>query len=134
MSTSIAQPFTEDLAVALAKWFAPYVAAELANTHEVGSGEVRTLTSSYDATTCAEYVKGLGVPVLNRATDFFQKLDADGQIGSVELANVLGTNTPRNIPSNLTNSLKQRAKKLGLDVPWTERVSQDKPHRLGRPR
>lgn len=70
-------------------------------------------------------VRELGTGVLNRAVDFFMKLDADGRIGSVELARHLRIGTPRNIPSNLTNSLKQRAKSLGLERPWQEEVSPD---------
>jgi len=125
MSTTIDTQFPEGIAPALAKWLAPYVAAELAHAQRPGSIPVPTKSSDYDAATCAEYVRELGVPVINRATDFFQKLDADGQIGSLELANVMGLPTPRNIPSNLTNSLKQRARKMGLQVPWTELVSED---------
>lgn len=38
---------------------------------------------------------------------------------------MIGTDTPRNIPANLTNSLKQRARKMNLDVPWITTVSGD---------
>lgn len=115
------QSFPEDIAPALARWIAPYVAAEL----EKRPLRASSPRSGYDAATCAEYVSELGQGVINRATDFFSKLDAGGRIGSLELAQVIGTNTPRNIPANLTNSLKQRARKMGLDVPWDETVDAD---------
>lgn len=76
-------------------------------------------------TTCGEYVQGLGQGVVNRFGDFFAKLKREGRIGSLELAKTIGTATPRNIPANLTNSLKRRARKLGRPVPWTETTDQD---------
>lgn len=114
--------FPDEIAPALAKWLAPYVAAELA-----GGSITPTATpaADYDAQTCAVYVRDLGQGVLNRAGDFFRKLAHDGRVGSLELAQILNTDTPRNIPANLTNSLKQRARKLGLEVPWVETVSSD---------
>ena len=112
---------SEETAQAIAKWLAPYVAAELASD---GSG-ARGPSHDYDAETCAEYVRELGQGVLNRATDFFAKLSQNGRIGSLDLASALGTDSPRNIPANLTNSLKQRARKMRLDVPWDETVSED---------
>lgn len=115
-------PFPEELAPSLAKWLAPYVAAELAGG---AAPPVTTLKPDYDAETCAAYVRELGQGVLNRAGDFFRRLERDGRVGSLELAQILNTNTPRNIPANLTNSLKQRARRLGLEVPWAETVSLD---------
>jgi hypothetical protein len=79
--------------------------------------------SQYDSATCALYVSELGTGVLNRARDFFNKLANDGQATSVEVAQLLSIMTPRNIPANLTNSLKQRARTLGLERPWRETVS-----------
>ncbi len=111
----------DEIAPALARWLAPYVAAELAKRPAATPGAL----DEYDAAACAEYVRGLGQGVLNRATDLFTRLKADGRIGSLELASAIGTQTPRNIPANLTNSLKQRARKLGRPVPWTETTDDD---------
>lgn len=105
---------------AIARWLAPYLAREL------GLDRRETAQPSgigYDDTTCAAFVRELGTGVLNRAIDFFMKLDQDGQVGSVELAQHLNLDTPRNISSALTNSLKQRARALGLDNPWADGVS-----------
>jgi hypothetical protein len=99
----------------LAKWLAPFLAAELAGT--AGSAD------NYDGAKCAEYVKPLGQNVLNRAGDFFAQLEHRGRIESPELALAIGTSTPRNIPANLTNSLKQRAKAMRLPLPWDQTVS-----------
>jgi len=115
-----ALPLPEEVAPQLARWLAPYVAAELARLPAADSAP-----SSYDDRTCGEYVRDIGTPVLNRAIEFFMKLDTDGRVGSVELAQHLSIGTPRNIPSNLTNSLKQRAKAMRLQRPWDETVSAD---------
>lgn len=114
--------FPEQIGPALAKWLAPYVAAELRNVPLDESAHDR---NQYDESICTEYVSALGAGVLNRATDFFMKLDANGRIDSVELAHVIGTDTPRNIPANLTNSLKQRARSMGLSRPWDETTSDE---------
>ncbi len=113
----------DDIARAVAKFLAPYVAAELRPTGALASPSSASV--EYDAATCAEFVRELGTGVLNRAADFFAKLDTDGQVGSLELASLLGTATPRNIPANLTNSLKQRARALGLARPWDEAIGSD---------
>jgi len=114
----------------IARWLAPYVAEEIAGAQRrgsdaIGAGEMSVATSDYDPSVCAEYVRELGQGVLNRATDFFSRLEQDGRVGSLELAQVIGTDTPRNIPANLTNSLKQRARRMNLAVPWDETVSED---------
>ncbi len=111
----------DETAELIAKWLAPYVAAELAKSPPSDAKPAM----EYDNQTCAEYVRELGQGVLNRATDFFSKLERDGRIGSLELAQALGTNSPRNIPANLTNSLKQRARRMQLEVPWDETISED---------
>ena len=109
-------------APAIAQWLAPYIAQELGLSLPADGGSAR---SQYDDRTCAIYVRELGTGVLNRAADFFMKLEQDGSVGSVELAGHLNLGTPRNISSALTNSLKQRAKTLGLTYPWTDGVSDD---------
>jgi hypothetical protein len=113
---------SDEVATVLARWLAPYVAAELAkSTPTVGSASV-----DYDASTCTEYVRELGQGVLNRASNFFSLLATNGRVGSLELASAIGTATPRNIPANLTNSLKRRARRLGLDeLPWDETTGED---------
>ncbi len=63
--------------------------------------------------------------MLNRAWEFFMKLDQDGSVGSMQLAQHLSLGTPRNISSALTNSLKQRAKALDLAYPWGDGISAD---------
>jgi hypothetical protein len=112
----------EEVGPAIARLLAPLVAAELA---KLPSHNDAAPGQEYDAGTCAKYVAELGTGVLNRAHDFFTKLDVDGQVGSLELAQQLAIDTPRNIPANLTNSLKQRARAMGLERPWRETVSAD---------
>jgi hypothetical protein len=63
--------------------------------------------------------------VLERAERFFGALARDGEIGSLELARLLGLSSPRYIAANLTNSLKQRAEALELARPWREGADAD---------
>lgn len=106
----------DEAATALARWLAPYIAAELGIAVPKA-----TLSSDYDAATCETYVRDLGQGVLNRASNLFTLLETRGRVGSLDLAEAIGTATPRNIPANLTNSLKQRARRLHLDrLPWDE--------------
>jgi hypothetical protein len=116
--------FPEEIAPLIARWLAPYVASELSKTQP----DTSSTGLNYDDQTCAEYVRELGIGVQNRAIDFFMALDQNGRIGSLDLAQAIGTSSPRNIPANLTNSLKQRAKKLALAVPWDE--TSDEENRL----
>jgi hypothetical protein len=111
----------DEIGRAIAKWLAPYLAAELGTLPSAATKP----GAEYDSATCAEYVRELGQGVLNRSQDFFMKLEHDGRIGSLDLALAIGTDTPRNIPANLTNSLKQRARRMGLAVPWDETESDD---------
>lgn len=68
------QAFPDEIAPTLARWLAPYVAAELAGHPPDHTAR----THEYDAVTCKAYVRELGQGVLNRAADFFRKLGADG--------------------------------------------------------
>jgi len=111
---------SEATAREIAEVLAPYVAEVLAR-----SSPKRPAGPDYDAATCAEFVRDLGQGVLNRAQNFFLLLATHGRVGSLDLALAIGTSTPRNIPANLTNSLKQRARRMNLDVPWGETVSED---------
>jgi hypothetical protein len=116
----------DQLAPAIAKWLAPYIATELGI--QTPSAASANLSPDYDDKTAAEFVKGLGDEVLPRALVLFAILsatDKDHQIDSVKLAEKLRLSTPRNIASVLTNSLKRRAKKLGLPVPWTQSTTSD---------
>jgi hypothetical protein len=108
-------PVPDDLGPALAKWLAPYIAAELK----------RLDSTDYDEVACAEYVRELGQGVLNKAGTFFGMLEQHGRVGSLELANAIGTGTPKNIPANLTNSLKQRATAMSRRRPWDETKDTD---------
>jgi hypothetical protein len=105
----------EEIAPALARWLAPYVAEELNRLNSLG----------YDEAVCAAYVRELGQGVLNKAGTFFGMLEHHGKVGSLDLASAIGTDTPRNIPANLTNSLKQRAAAMGLTRPWDETKDED---------
>ncbi len=108
-------PVQDDVGPALAKWLAPYLAEELK----------RLDATDYDDTVCAEYVRELGQGVLNKAGTFFGVLEHHGRVGSLELAQAIGTDTPKNIPANLTNSLKQRAAAMGRPRPWDEAKDDD---------
>lgn len=112
----------DQAAPAIAQWLAPHIARELGLPLP---GSAMPAGSDYDDHTCATFVRELGTGVLNRAHDFFMKLEQDGSVGSVELAQHLSLGTPRNLSSALTNSLKQRAKALGLGYPWDDGVSTD---------
>jgi hypothetical protein len=89
------------------------------------SGRVPELRDDYDDTTCEEYVREIGTPVLPRARKFFEHIGIHGEISAPELVALLELKTARQIPANLTNSLKQRARRLGLDRPWVEGVTPD---------
>lgn len=117
----------DELAPPLAKWLAPYLAAELGLTAPSTSP---TLSATYDEHTAEVFASGLGDVVLPRASHFFGALwamtDGDEEelhpdsITSLQLAKLLKVDSPRNIASVLTNSLKRRAKNLGLPRPWLE--------------
>ncbi len=115
----------DELGPVLARWLAPFIAAELNIKPQPSE-----LSADYDDATCRVFISGVGDAVLPRAELFFGELHrrlAVGEPGldSLELAKLLGTDSPRNIASLLTTSLKRRAKALGLPVPWTEESSPD---------
>jgi hypothetical protein len=122
----------DEVAPALAKWLAPYVAAEL---KIAGPDTPDALSPDYDDHTCQVYISGIGTAVLPRAEAFFFALaghaaEARPPVDSLELVEALNAwdkslniTSPRQLPSLLTNSLKRRAKTLGLPVPWTETKS-----------
>lgn len=90
-------------------------------------GRLRTEVSSslgdYDQAACAALARELGMNSLNRAGDFFAKLNAAGAADSLTMAEHLSLGTPRNISSALTTPVKRVAKRLGLGLPWAEEVS-----------
>ncbi len=107
------------LAPAVAKWLAPYVASEIGGT--AGPPTARQhLTADYDEATCEEYVKEIGTHVLERAEDFVANLAQPDGVNSLAVARLLEVDSPRQIAALLTNSLKRRAKALGLPYPWQE--------------
>ena len=125
----------DEIAPTLAKWLAPYVAAELGLAAPHAAPE---LSPDYDEVTAAIYIEGLGDPVVPRAEWFFRHLSGaqlaadDGvederrfEIDSATLAAQLRLDSPRQIAPQLTNSLKRRAKRLGLPYPWVQLVGKD---------
>ena len=123
----------EDLAPAIARWLAPYVAQELRNSHEfherVAVGRVEPTSADvddlYDSKTCEVFVRKLGTKVVVNSKAFFDALTKNGEIGSLELAAAINVPTPRHIPAVLTTPLKRRATALGLPKPWEEGSSED---------
>lgn len=108
----------DNLAPQLARWLAPHVADELQRR-----GFNLAPPADYDEAACAALVREFGVNSLNRAGDFFGRLEADGAVDSLTMAQHMSLGTPRNISSALTTPLKRLAKRLGLGLPWVEDVS-----------
>jgi len=105
----------------LAAWLAPYLAEHLGPTADRGPGKIQPVeaeAASYTNDAIREFVRGLGNKVLVNSKLFFAALVSRGQIGSLEVARMVGVSSPRNIPSVLTTPLKRRAKALGLPMPW----------------
>src|SRR4029077_21032241 len=74
----------------------------------------------YDAATCARFLDPdhIGDSVLERSKIFFEALERDGEIMSLELVAALGLKGARSIPANLTIPLKKSAWRLDLEQPW----------------
>ena len=109
---------SELAARAVARWLAPYVAEELGLPRR--SQSKPSPSESYDDATCAVYAASLGDVVLDNAETFFARLEQEGEIGSLALADAIGVPSPRNIAAVLTTPLKKRAKALSLARPWAE--------------
>lgn len=111
----------EDMGPAFARWLVPYVVEELRRQgYEVNA------PADYDAAACMALVREMGINSLNRAGDFFRKLDADGEADSVTMGVHIGVGTPRNISSALTTPVKRIAKRLGFArLPWEEAETPD---------
>jgi hypothetical protein len=122
----------DEIGPAIAKWLAPFIASELSLV--VPSNEV-PLSPDYDSLTAQVYVRGLGDQVLPRAEKLFGWLmlvtdDGEGvrapkTITSAQLTRLLVLKSPREIAGVLTNSLKKRAKRLGLPNPWIQEETRD---------
>jgi hypothetical protein len=103
----------------VAKAFAPYIVKELRQSGEL-AGDPK-VTADWDPETCALYVTELGDDVLVRADRFFRVLEDKGEINSEQLARLIKVKQPRFISASLTTPLKRRARKLGLERPWSQR-------------
>jgi hypothetical protein len=115
---------TTDALRALARELAPLIAEELGLDL---ASKPRPAHDRYDQQTIVEFLSPLhlGDSVLARARVFFRQLAKAGRIGSLELVELLDLKGPTSIPANLTNPLKKRAKRLGLEVPWEETVDRE---------
>ena len=104
---------------ALARELAPLIAEELGLEPRA---KPRPSYGRYDQRTITEFLTPLhlGDTVLLRARVFFGQLAKEGRVGSLELVELLDLKGPTSIPANLTNPLKKRAARLGLEVPWEE--------------
>lgn len=111
---------------ALARELAPLIAKELGlDTSAQRRGPSHH--GRYDHKTIVEFLTPLhlGDTVLVRARTFFARLAEAGQVGSLELVELLDLKGPTSIPANLTNPLKKRAARLDLEVPWEETADRD---------
>jgi hypothetical protein len=109
-------PDRDEFGTEFAKWLAPYLIKELQ-----GRGMALIPSVTYDESGCRLLVRELGVNSLNRAGDFFAKLEADGAADSTTMAIHLGVGTPRNISSALTTPVKRVSRRLGFtELPWSE--------------
>ena len=84
-------------------------------------------SSDYDDATCRVFLNPahLGDSVLERAAIFFGLIEKHGEISSPDLVAALGLKGARSVPADLTNSLKKRARKMRISVPWTETATPD---------
>ncbi|MCP9486163.1 MAG: hypothetical protein MSC30_09895 [Gaiellaceae bacterium MAG52_C11] len=84
-------------------------------------------SAKYDDTTCQQFLNRdhLGDSVLDRAKTFFELLERKGEVSSPDLVVALGVKGARSVPANLTNPLKKRARKMKIQVPWTETSTPD---------
>jgi hypothetical protein len=82
---------------------------------------------NYDDVTCRVFLKPehMGDTVVDRAATFFGLLERHGEVSSPDLVVALSLKGARSLPANLTNSLKKRARKMRIPVPWTETATPD---------
>ena len=108
---------------ALARELAPLIAEELGlDMPSRGHRPAPVAHGRYDHRTIVEFLSPLhlGDSVLLRARVFFKQIAKEGRVGSLELVELLDLKGATSIPANLTNPLKKRAARLGLEVPWEE--------------
>ena len=115
---------TTDALRALARELAPLIAEELGLETR---SKPRPAHGRYDQRTIVEFLSPLhlGDSVLLRARVFFKQLAKEGRVGSLEIVKLLALKGPTSIPANLTNPLKKRAARLGLEVPWEETADRE---------
>ncbi len=116
-------PKLDDLGPVLGRWLAPFVADELERRQAGVTSPLSATFGDYDDDACEAFVAGLRTPTLTKSRTLFGRLSHDGSVDSLALAADLSLDSPRNLPGPLTTPLKRRAKKLGLDLPWSEGVS-----------
>ncbi len=111
---------------ALARELAPLIAEELGLEKPPGPPSTAS-HGRYDHRTIVEFLSPLhlGDSVLLRSRLFFKQLAKEGRVGSLELVELLDLKGPTSIPANLTNPLKKRAARLGLEVPWEETADRE---------
>ena len=107
---------------ALARELAPLIAEELGLDKPSGRPAPTTSHGRYDHKTIVDFLSPLhlGDSVLLRARVFFKQIAKEGRVGSLELVELLDLKGATSIPANLTNPLKKRVARLGLEVPWEE--------------
>lgn len=106
----------------LARELAPLIAEELGLDAPSRGRRTPVAHGRYDHRTIVEFLSPLhlGDSVLLRARVFFKQIAKEGRVGSLELVELLDLKGATSIPANLTNPLKKRAARLGLEVPWEE--------------
>lgn len=112
---------SEEAGRAFAAWLAPYLVEHLGSPVDRRQGVrevVAGSTGDYTDEAVAEFVRGLGSKVLVNGRPFFAALGEQRQVGSLEVARMVGVSSPRNIASVLTTPLKRRARSMGLPLPW----------------
>lgn len=112
---------------ALAEALVPRLIARGFKVGQASHTTSSTYSSAYDETTCQQFLNPdhLGDSVLDRAKTFFGLLEEKGEISSPDLVVSLGVKGARSVPANLTNPLKKRARKMKIQVPWTEAATAD---------
>lgn len=83
------------------------------------------VVSQYDDAGCARLAGELGDVPLNASDTFFEMLEQNGEVNSVELANALGIDRTPTIAFVLTTPIKRIATRLGLPWPFDVGATQD---------
>lgn len=102
----------------LARWLVPYLQEELGLRPSQPA-----YSDAYDEATCRRFVtrEHLSEGVLRRARVFFDRLRRGDAVSAPEVVELLGLKGSRSIAAALTNPLKKRRNKFGLErMPWNE--------------